>query len=165
MAEILVGIDGSQHARIALQLAADEARWRSARLHIVHVYTPVRTSRATTAAMKVASELTTTVAGRPDTVLREASRRDDEEREEGQRHAESRMRQFVSESGADLHGLDVEQTAVSDEHPAAALLRLSQRADLLVVGSRGVGGFVGLLLGSVGQQCVHHASCPVLIAR
>jgi nucleotide-binding universal stress UspA family protein len=52
------------------------------------------------------------------------------------------------------------------EGPAAqVLLDETQGADLLVVGSRGLGGFSGLLLGSVSQQCVHHATCPVLIAR
>lgn len=65
----------------------------------------------------------------------------------------------------DLGELEVEQSAVSDEHPAAALVRLSRGAALLVVGSHGLGGFVGLLLGSVSQQCVHHATCSVLVAR
>jgi nucleotide-binding universal stress UspA family protein len=46
-----------------------------------------------------------------------------------------------------------------------ALLEASKGADLLVVGSRGHGGFADALLGSVGQHCVHHAHCPVLIMR
>ena len=50
------------------------------------------------------------------------------------------------------------------EGPAAeVLLRAAERADLLVVGSRGRGGFAGLLLGSVSQQCAQHAPCPVVI--
>lgn len=45
------------------------------------------------------------------------------------------------------------------------LLDASAGADLLVVGSRGHGGFVEALLGSVGQHCVHHATCPVVVIR
>jgi nucleotide-binding universal stress UspA family protein len=47
--------------------------------------------------------------------------------------------------------------------PAAALIEASRDADLLVVGSRGVGSFTRLMLGSVSSQVVHHAYCPVVV--
>jgi nucleotide-binding universal stress UspA family protein len=50
-------------------------------------------------------------------------------------------------------------------HAAKVLLEAARGADLLVLGSRGHGGFTGALLGSVGQHCVHHAPCPVVIVR
>ncbi|MFE1585292.1 universal stress protein [Streptomyces sp. NPDC058737] len=49
--------------------------------------------------------------------------------------------------------------------PAGVLLHAAEGAALLVVGSRGLGGFAGLLLGSVAQHCVQHAPCPVLVVR
>ena len=49
--------------------------------------------------------------------------------------------------------------------PAKALLDTASEADLIVVGSRGRGGFKGLLLGSVSQQIVNHAPCPVVVVR
>jgi nucleotide-binding universal stress UspA family protein len=49
--------------------------------------------------------------------------------------------------------------------PAAVLLKEGEHADLIVIGSRGRGGFGDLLLGSVSQQVVHHAPCPVMVVR
>lgn len=48
-------------------------------------------------------------------------------------------------------------------HPGQWLTKLSAESDLIVVGSRGQGGFVGLLLGSVSTYVVHHAKCPVVV--
>jgi nucleotide-binding universal stress UspA family protein len=54
---------------------------------------------------------------------------------------------------------------VAEGNPAQVLLDAAAGADLLVVGSRGHGGFAEALLGSVSQHCVHHAPCPVVIIR
>ncbi|WP_246128129.1 universal stress protein [Amycolatopsis rhizosphaerae] len=55
--------------------------------------------------------------------------------------------------------------AVREGITASVLLSAAEGADLLVVGSRGHGGFAGALLGSVGQHCVQHAHCPVVVIR
>jgi len=52
---------------------------------------------------------------------------------------------------------------VSEGDPAEELIKASRDADLLVVGSRGSGGFAKLLVGSVSSQVTHHAACPVVI--
>ncbi|MEU4214215.1 universal stress protein [Actinoplanes sp. NPDC026623] len=50
-------------------------------------------------------------------------------------------------------------------HPAAALLDQAKAATLLVVGSRGHGGFASVLLGSTSVYCTEHATCPVVVVR
>ena len=84
--------------------------------------------------------------------------------ENAERLAEDLVRGELDEVAAETAGLDIERTVVEGS-AATALLEAAQGADLLVVGSRGRGGFAGLLLGSVSQQCAHHASCPVVIVR
>lgn len=164
MHSVVVGVDGSEHSVAALRLAVVEARWRSVGLHVVYVYEPARTSHAASAASVVAGG-TWTAPDTATTVLESARRRDTADRAEAQRHAEGWLRQFVHGHDIDLAGVDVQLSAVGEEHPAAALVRLSRDADLLVVGSRGLGGFAGVLLGSISQHCVRHATCPVLVAR
>ena len=56
-------------------------------------------------------------------------------------------------------------TSVQEGNAAQVLLEAADGADLLVVGSRGHGGFTGALLGSVSQHCAHHAPCPLVIVR
>jgi nucleotide-binding universal stress UspA family protein len=58
----------------------------------------------------------------------------------------------------------VEETALKG-NPATALIDAAAQADLLVIGSRGHGGVVGTLLGSVSLQCVTRAACPVVVVR
>lgn len=166
MADVVVGVDGSEQSLLALREAARAARCRGARLHAVHVYEPVRGRDIEAAAAVVGTGMWSLPASTGSTVLRTARLRTEEERVEAQRHAEGRLRQWVDDAAsADLAGITVIRTVVGDEHPSGALLRLSQDAELLVVGSRGLGGFAGVLLGSVSLQCVHHAACPVLVVR
>jgi len=54
---------------------------------------------------------------------------------------------------------------VINDHPAPAMVEAAEGAFMVVVGARGLGGFRGLVLGSVSQHVVHHASCPVLVVR
>lgn len=78
------------------------------------------------------------------------------------RTAEQLVDSELAELGGETSGIDIER-AVVEGAPAPALLEAAEGAALLVVGSRGRGGFTGLLLGSVSQQCAHHAPCPLVI--
>ena len=76
--------------------------------------------------------------------------------------AEDRLRAIIAE--VDTAGVDVE-AVVSTEPAPATLVARSAGAELLVVGSRGRGGFRGMVMGSVSLQCVLHAHCPVTVVR
>ena len=80
----------------------------------------------------------------------------------GEEQARARLDEILASHAADLDGVDVERLVVNDL-PASALLDQAKGADALVVGSRGLGGFRGLLLGSVSQQVANHAPCAVVI--
>ena len=75
-----------------------------------------------------------------------------------------RLREWVQPWHDKYPNVTVEQY-VTSERPAAALINATRDATLLVVGCRGRGGFAGLLLGSVSQQVIHHAPCPVVLVR
>ncbi|MEX0869054.1 MAG: universal stress protein [Nitriliruptoraceae bacterium] len=150
MHRIVVGIDDSTGARQALTWAVAEARLRDAALEVVHVYDPVPTAWAYA-----------------DGELLSASRAAalDRDIEDARRTAEEHAQTMVANAIGDIADLSVETTVVEGFRPAEELISRSANADLLVVGSRGRGGFAGLLLGSVSQQCATHAHCPVVIIR
>jgi nucleotide-binding universal stress UspA family protein len=140
MQGIVVGVDGSDGSRRALRWAADEARLRGTPLAVVYAWQP-------SAAVYAGSGWTSVDEGLFEDLLRAARERLD--------------RTCASVAPA-LDGLDVETEVV--EGPAAAtLIDEASDAEMLVVGSRGHGGFAGLLLGSVSVQCAHHSPCPLVI--
>jgi nucleotide-binding universal stress UspA family protein len=133
---IVVGVDGSAGADEALRWALAEAACRGRRL----------------VALAAWSWLDQPGKFNPDY--------GESDVEKATRASVERAREQV----ADAKGVDVEVRAVND-HPARALIDASASASLLVVGSRGLGGFKQLMLGSVSSQCVHHAHCPVVVVR
>jgi nucleotide-binding universal stress UspA family protein len=75
---------------------------------------------------------------------------------------------ILTEALGEVSGLEPDvpvQAEVVMGHPAEVLLRAAKGADLLVLGSRGHGGFTSALIGSVSMYCVTHAHCPVLVLR
>ena len=139
MGTIVVGVDGSAGARAAAAFALREARLRQARLRLVaawHLPVAVFPGGFTPAV-------------------------------QGQDELEALARAALDECVVALGDTEVEiETKIRAGRPAEVLIQESaDDAELLVVGSRGLGGFRGLLLGSVGQQCAHHAHCPVVVVR
>jgi len=78
--------------------------------------------------------------------------------------AEEILAAVIAEVAGPDEQVTITRTVVAGS-AARALLDASAGAELLVVGSRGHGGFAEALLGSVGQHCVHHATCPVVVIR
>lgn len=143
MSVIVVGVDHSAGAQEALRFALEEAALRHATLRAVHVWQfgyigVTGVEGGLPAVGGQLHEWRDAAAAALDTTLREA----------------------IPDAG----DVAVERRVVEGA-PAAVLVEESRDADLLVVGSRGHGGFAQLLLGSVSQQCAHHAECPVVIVR
>jgi nucleotide-binding universal stress UspA family protein len=134
---IVVGIDGSGPSRKALAWAVDDARVTGAEVDLVHAWE---------IPYFVAQPYTITAVP-TDEMERVASRVLDE-----------------ALDGVDTTGLARRPERILIEGSASrSLLDAATGADLVVLGSRGRGGFAGLLLGSVSQQVAHHADCPVVI--
>lgn len=152
---IVVGTDGSAGAREALDFAIAEARLRKAPLRIVHAWNYGYNINGPGAYMGEAP-LTGMAAGYMGSVGF-----DDREL---RRSTEIELKNALGKVAADATDLKIERKVV-EGGPAEVLIGAVAKDDLLVVGSRGRGGFAGLLLGSVSQQCVQHAGCPVVIVH
>lgn len=137
---VVVGDDGSAGAAGAIRGAAEEALRRGVTLHVLRAW-------SITSAVRPAD----VPAGIVPSMM---------EFEEATL-AEERSRV------ADLLGASQAEVEVHVVHAPAerALVKSSQTADLLVVGTRGLGGFKNVLLGSVADQCIRHADCSVLVVR
>ena len=143
MGVIVVGVDHSDGAKAALRFALEEARQRKATLRVVHAWQfGYIGARGLEGPLPV-------VGG---------------ELEELREGAAAALNETLHEVVTDTDGVAIERR-VGQGTPAAVLIQESKGADLLVVGSRGHGGFAQLLLGSVSQQCAQHAFCPVVIIR
>jgi nucleotide-binding universal stress UspA family protein len=140
---IVVGVDGSEHSLAAIRWAAAEARLRGARLRLV-------------TAWKVSVLMYAAEAFPPPYTL------DLEAQVRGK--AEKMLDRACGAVAGDLEGIEVERALRNGPAPNV-LCEASKVADMLVVGSRGLGGFNGLLLGSVSHQCAQQAPCPVMIVR
>jgi nucleotide-binding universal stress UspA family protein len=141
MPGILVGLDGSSAAHKALEWAVKHATLEHAPLTVLAVH-------------EVAKSAWT---GNP-IIYPEDRAEEDKARQAAQEAVDA----TVGELGTRPESLTI--TAVSGQ-AAEALIDASRDADLVVVGSRGTGGFANLLMGSVSNKVVHHAACPVVVVR
>jgi nucleotide-binding universal stress UspA family protein len=134
---IVVGVDGSEPSRRALAWAADQARRTGAELEVVTTW-----------------EYPTTFGWAPPYP-------------QGF-DPEGDTRKALEETVGAVLGPDPDvavRLTVREGHPAPVLTEMAAGAAMLVVGSRGHGAFMGMLLGSVSEHCVSHAPCPVVVVR
>lgn len=136
---VVVGVDGSPSSLVAAEHAAQAAVGRGCPLHLVHGYLHP---------LGYGVPLNPYDVGIPAPT----------------EQAQKMLEQTATDLVGRWPGLTVEARQVAGG-PGATLVEESKRAELVVVGSRGHGGFAGLLLGSVGSQVAAHAHCPVLVVR
>lgn len=145
MSGILVGVDGSEHSGLALAWAIREAAHRHVPLTVMTVRPPL---------VRPATEIFWNVPELPEDTAGE------------EEFARAAVSQFVdkvaSEVGEAVPEITV-KAVIGD--PAEELINASHDADLVVVGSRGGGGFARLLMGSVSAKVLHHAACPAVVIR
>jgi nucleotide-binding universal stress UspA family protein len=139
MPGIIVGVDGSPHSERALEWAMQEAVIRHAPLAVLTVHQAVAGYYGGVAIYSADLELT----------------------EQARQAAQTETGKVL----AGLSGPSPESVTVTAVHgfPVEELIKAGRDADMIVLGSRGAGGFTRLLMGSVASQVAQHAPCPVLI--
>jgi nucleotide-binding universal stress UspA family protein len=144
---ILVAVDGSENSFSAAKVAINLARKHEAELIIVNaLYTP-------------AYWVSYSPAGIPPMYMTEL--REHEEKEANQLVA--KIKDMASEEGLNAHTEIIKD--VTSVVEAITIYALDQKADLIVIGTRGLSGFKKLLIGSVSSGVATHAPCSVLIVR
>ena len=139
---IVVGVDGSKSSRAALSWAYDEATHHGASLTVISTWHPP------------ALPMTPPYGSHPPEGYVSQPQSD----------ALDLLQKLVADLEERNPRVDV-RTVSEQGNPAEVLIERSKEADLMVVGSRGHGGFAGMLLGSVSQHLVAHAECPVVVVR
>ena len=139
MSGIIVGVDGSGHSQRALECAMKEAAIRNVPLTVLTVHEAIRGYYGH-------------MAMYPD---------DPDRTEEARKAAQAETDEVL----AGLAGPRPDSVTVKAVHgfPVEELLNAGKDADMIVLGSRGAGGFTRLMMGSVAGQVAQHAQCPVLI--
>lgn len=145
--EIVVGVDGSPHSVAALRWAVDEAVIRHCPVTAVYVYP----HPAATLTPDVLAALNRAGVEAFGARMHEAAQR--------------RLDDVVAREVPASAEVDVERAAVAGAAGSVLVDEAADPATMLVLGSRGRGGFTGLLLGSVSQQCLHHARGPVVVVH
>ena len=142
MPGIVVGVDGSDHSRRALGWAMREAAHHHAPLTVLSIHPPPA---------RPATRIYWGVHTYPENSFDPGL-------------ARMAVQEFVDKVAGEIGERPPEVTVtVTTGDAAEQLVRASHDADMLVLGSRGSGGFTRLLMGSVSSQVTHHASCPVVI--
>ena len=141
MSRIIVGIDGSGHSQRALEWALKEAALRRVPVTVLTVHQAVRDNLGFVASYPGDADLTA--------------------------KAEAAAQAETEKVLAALGSSRPESVTVSGVNgiPARELIKAGEGADMIVVGSRGMGGFSRLLMGSVASQVAQHAPCPVVIVQ
>jgi nucleotide-binding universal stress UspA family protein len=149
---ILLASDGSDHALQAARVAAEIAHRFDSRITLLSVFSPpvIATPMAGSPEMLMSTE---TLTQETEVLARYA--------EEVQDAVERRTGQVLDEAGARY--MSRRETG----HPVDMIVNVAARekVDLIVMGSRGLGGLESFLLGSVSDRVLHHAHCPVLIVK
>ncbi len=134
-ARIVVGVDGSATSKAALRWAIDQAKRTGSRVDVVMSW-----EYPTSFGWDMPYPADLDLAG----------------------DAKKGLDEVLDEVAGPNPGVEL-RAVVVEGHPAPTLLAEAEGASLLVLGSRGHGGFAGLLLGSVSQHCAAHSTCPVVI--